>query len=148
MLRTYLLPFPPSVNHYWKNGRRFRANGTPYLGRVLTPKADKFRADAIAAIARQNNNRYPRPINGRLDVEVTLFWPTLRACDGDNYIKGLFDAMTHARVWNDDVQVRRHIVRDGEVMKGGAVLITINVLPENDQPMSFPEEFRHLLQPL
>ncbi len=136
--RTYLLPFPPSVNHYWKNARRFASNGRAYRGKVLTKAADRFRSDAIAAVVKAHRNRYPTPINGRLDVTLTLFWPDLKARDVGNYDKGVLDALTHARVWNDDVQVRALHQLDGVVVKGGYVLVEIRECLTD--PIPFPDE--------
>jgi crossover junction endodeoxyribonuclease RusA len=136
-VRTYLLPFPPSVNHYWKNARRYNGRGTAYNGKVLTDNAKAFRANAIEAVLKAHGHRYPTPITGRLDVTLTLYWPDLKAYDVDNYSKGVLDALTHARVWHDDVQVRNQHQLDGEVVNGGAVLVEIRECLHD--PVPFPE---------
>jgi len=137
--RTYLLPFPPSVNHYWKAARRYSGRGRAYTGKVLTDNAQSFRAAAIEAVIKAHGGRYPQPLVGRLDVTLTLFWPDLKAYDVDNYSKGILDALTHARVWNDDVQARNAHLLDGEVLKGGAVLVEIRECLHD--PVPFPKEF-------
>lgn len=145
-LRTYLLPFPPSVNHYWKPARRYSKRGTAYTGRKLTDKAEAFRVAAIDAVIKAHGGRYPQPITGRLDVTITFFWPTLAVWDVGNFDKGVLDALTHAKVWHDDVQNRNLHQLDGEVVKGGCVLVEIRLT--ETEPVTFPEEFRSRLQVL
>jgi len=59
-------------------------------------------------------------------VEIILFPPDARRRDIDNYNKALFDALTHAGVWEDDSQVKRMLVEWGPVTKKGRVEITIS----------------------
>jgi len=59
-------------------------------------------------------------------VEITLFPPDERSRDIDNYNKALFDALTHAGVWEDDSQVKRMLVEWGPVTRKGRVEITIS----------------------
>ncbi|KAB0142503.1 RusA family crossover junction endodeoxyribonuclease, partial [Escherichia coli] len=79
-----ILPFPPSVNTYWRH---------PNKG-------------AFAAIVEQLR-RLPKPTSAPASVEIVLFPPDNRIRDLDNYNKALFDALTHAGVWEDDSQVKR-----------------------------------------
>lgn len=52
--------------------------------------------------------------------------PDNRIRDLDNYNKALFDALTHAGVWEDDSQVKRMLVEWGPVIPKGKVEITIS----------------------
>ncbi len=52
--------------------------------------------------------------------------PSNRIRDLDNYNKALFDALTHAGVWEDDSQVKRMLVEWGPVIPEGKVEITIS----------------------
>lgn len=74
-----VLPFPPSVNTYWR-----APNKGPLAGRHLI------------------------------------------SADGRNYNKALFDALTHAGVWEDDSQIKRMLVEWGPVVPKGRVEITIS----------------------
>jgi crossover junction endodeoxyribonuclease RusA len=45
--------------------------------------------------------------------------PDARRRDIDNYNKALFDALTHAGIWEDDSQVKRMLVEWGPKVPGG-----------------------------
>jgi len=49
-----------------------------------------------------------------------------RRRDIDNYNKALFDALTHAGIWEDDSQIKRMLVEWGPVTQKGKVEITIS----------------------
>ncbi|WOZ75696.1 RusA family crossover junction endodeoxyribonuclease [Kosakonia sacchari] len=115
------LPFPPSVNTYWR-----APNKGPLKGRHLISAAGrKYQSDACAAIIEQLR-RLPKPSSEPASVEVILYPPDVRRRDIDNYNKALFDALTHAGVWEDDSQVKRLLVEWGPVQQGGMVEITIS----------------------
>ena len=114
------LPFPPSVNTYWR-----APNRGPLAGRHLISAAGrKYQSDACAAIIEQLR-RLPKPSTTPAAVEIVLFPPDQRRRDLDNYNKALFDALTHAGVWEDDSQVKRMLVEWGSVVPKGKVEITI-----------------------
>lgn len=96
------LPFPPSVNTYWR-----APNKGPLAGRHLVSAAGrKYQSEACAAIVEQLR-RLPKPSTTPAAVSITLFPPDQRRRDLDNYNKALFDALTHAGVWEDDSQVKK-----------------------------------------
>ena len=114
------LPFPPSVNTYWR-----APNKGPLAGRhLISEKGRKFRSDAAASVIEQLR-RLPKPLLGDLSVHVVLFPPDKARRDLDNYLKTLFDAMTHAHVWKDDIQIKHMEVSWGPVQPGGSVCLTI-----------------------
>lgn len=114
------LPFPPSVNTYWR-----APNSGPLKGRhLISAKGRAYQSAACAAIVDQLR-RLPKPSNSPAAVEILLFPPDARRRDIDNYIKALFDALTHAGVWEDDSQVKRMLVEWGPQVAGGRVEITI-----------------------
>ncbi len=110
------LPFPPSVNGYW------RATNT---GMKISASGRSFRSHAIAAILTQLKRR-PQPITVNVEVTVLLYPPDKRNRDLDNYQKALFDSLTHAGVWVDDRQIKRFTVEWGEQVKQGKAEVTIS----------------------
>jgi len=115
-----ILPFPPSVNTYWR-----APNSGPLKGRhLISAKGRAFQSAACAAIIEQLR-RLPKPSSEAAAVDIVLFPPDKRRRDIDNYNKALFDALTHAGVWEDDNQVKRMQVEWGPITPGGKVDITI-----------------------
>lgn len=115
-----VLPFPPSVNSYWRS-----PNSGPLKGRTLiSEKGRAFQSAACAAIIEQLRC-LPKPSSSPAAVEIFLFPPDARRRDIDNYNKALFDALTHAGLWEDDCQVKRMLVEWGPKVSGGRVEITI-----------------------
>lgn len=116
-----VLPFPPSVNTYWR-----APNKGPLAGRhLVSADGRKYQSAACAAIIEQLR-RLPKPSTEQAAVEITLYPPDARRRDLDNYNKALFDALTHAGIWEDDSQVKRMLVEWGPVVPKGRVEITIS----------------------
>ncbi|EJG7681855.1 RusA family crossover junction endodeoxyribonuclease [Salmonella enterica] len=114
------LPFPPSVNTYWRS-----PNKGPLKGRhMVSASGRKYQSEACAAVIEQLR-RLPKPSTAPAAVEITLYPPDNRIRDLDNYNKALFDALTHAGIWEDDSQVKRMLVEWGPVIPKGKVEITI-----------------------
>lgn len=65
------------------------------------------------------------PLDYRLNVEVVLYPPDRRTRDLDNYMKALLDALTKARVWEDDCLIDQLSILRGAVMSGGVTKIEI-----------------------
>ena len=109
------LPFPPSVNTYWRNTSR---------GVLISASGRSFRSNAIGAVYEQLKRR-PLQITVNVAVSVILYPPDKRDRDLDNYLKAAFDSLTHAGVWLDDKQIKRVFVEWGPVTKKGKAEITI-----------------------
>lgn len=101
------LPFPPSVNTYWRNTKR---------GTLVSAKGRVFRANAIAAVYEQLKRR-PKAIESDVFVSVKLYPPTKQARDIDNFLKAPFDALTHAGVWVDDKQIKKWMLNGWTLLK-------------------------------
>lgn len=114
------LPFPPSVNTYWRNTRK---------GVLISASGRSFRSNALADIMEQLR-RAPEPITVNVAVSVILYPPDKRPRDLDNYLKAAFDSLTHAGVWVDDKQIKRFTVEWGPLTKRGKTEITINPYSE------------------
>ncbi|MCB5319109.1 RusA family crossover junction endodeoxyribonuclease [Yersinia massiliensis] len=120
------LPFPPSVNSYW----RAPSKG-PLAGRhLISVKGRKFRSEALACIIEQLR-RMPKTITEPVAVTIVLYPPN-RACrDLDNFLKAPLDALTHAGVWADDSQVKKLLIEWGPVIKEGKIEIHISEVNKN-----------------
>lgn len=97
-----VLPYPPSVNHYWMAKGKLR---------FLSPAAKKFRA-SVASIAHLFALQYSAktPLAGRISMQVNVFPPDLRTRDIDNILKACLDSLTHAGVYLDDSQIDKLLV--------------------------------------
>lgn len=100
------LPWPPSVNHYYR-----------HVGnRVLISKPGRTYRQTVVAMLRP---RFRAPLMGRLGVSIRAFPPDRRRRDLDNLQKCLLDSLQHARVYGDDSQIDSlSIVRCDPVPKG------------------------------
>lgn len=110
------LPFPPSVNTYWgfKGSHRF-----------LTAKAKTFKQEVWVAAFNSKHKGFG---DSRLSIIVNLYPPDKRVRDIDNPIKPLLDALTQAKLFNDDGQIDMILIKRGEVVKGGLCTVIINNL--------------------
>lgn len=121
---TYTLPWPPSVNHYW---RRVLIGGKPRT--LLSKEGREYKLQAVDAVRGQRRGP-SAPLSGRIAISVTLFPPDKRRYDLDNRIKAVQDSLTAAGVWEDDNQVKVLHLEEGEVVKGGACIVHIAPAPD------------------
>jgi crossover junction endodeoxyribonuclease RusA len=112
---TIELPFPPSINHYW---RTFR-------GRHCISQGGKdYTTDVQAALWSVDW----RLMRGRLAVDVDAVMPDRRRRDIDNLLKVLLDALTKANAWEDDEQIDDLRIRRVGVESPGRVIVTVKPL--------------------
>jgi crossover junction endodeoxyribonuclease RusA len=114
---TLTIPFPPSLNHYW---RQFR-------GRAILSKAGRqYRVEAqTAAEAFRVLSGLQHTITGRIAVHLAVYPPDRRRRDLDNMPKAILDALTHAGVYADDSQIDDLQVVRMPTEKPGRVEVTI-----------------------
>lgn len=108
---VYALPYPPSVNRYWRSIGR---------GRVLISRDGREYREAVCArlVGAQ-------AAVGRLAVTIQATMPDRRARDLDNVLKATLDALTHGGAWMDDSQIDDlRVVRVG-VGKPGGLVVTV-----------------------
>ncbi len=111
--KELVLPWPPSVNHYWL----LKRNG----GRYISDAGRDFR-NSVWAIARAKRCT---TMNGRVAVSVRASPPDKRKRDLDNILKALLDALQYVGLINDDSNIDDlHIVRE-EPKRGGSVRVEI-----------------------
>jgi crossover junction endodeoxyribonuclease RusA len=106
------LPYPPSVNAYWRH-----VSKGPLAGRVLISAEGRSYRDAVLRAVD------PMKLDMRLKVEIEATMPDRRKRDLDNLPKAVLDALTHAEVWGDDGQIDDlRIVRATVKAPGGLVV--------------------------
>jgi len=114
------LPFPPSVNTYWRSPTK-----GPLKGRVLISAKGRAYKSSVRKAVIEQLCALPKASSALADVDIVLYPPDLRDRDIDNFNKALFDSLTYASVWVDDKQIKRLCIEWGEKVKGGKVEITI-----------------------
>ena len=119
------LPWPPSVNHYWRRvGPRT----------LISREGRTFRKRVCALLAGGGGPRKP-PASGRVALAMDAFPPDRRRRDLDNLLKGTLDALEHARVYRDDGQIDLLIVRRMPVVKGGRLEVRVDPMPISRCPL-------------
>lgn len=103
MISTLALPWPPSVNHYYR-----------HVGpRVLISKDGRRYREAVAAVARRSGAPM---FTGPVEVGIDLHPPDNRRRDADNSLKSCLDALTCAGVYEDDSLIQKLTVTKCEPM--------------------------------
>ena len=115
---SLVLPWPPSINHYWVHvGTR----------RVVSTDGRLYRRQAVAAIHSQWPSDVPRPLAGRLAVTLRLYASTRHDYDIDNRIKVTLDCLQRARAMQNDNQIDAlHVYRE-RLTTGGRVDVWLMV---------------------
>ena len=124
--QTITLPLPPSANHHW---RMVLIDKSPRM--LLSSEGRKYRVAVAAAVARE----WPlwKSLAGRIRLEITVHARDARKIDISNRIKALEDALTKAKVWNDDEQVDLLIVHRGAISRpDGFVQVRISTIDTGD----------------
>lgn len=112
-LIQYTLPWPPSVNNYW---RRYKDR---YF---ISAKGQKYRKD-IHQLCHEAANVFRA--DDRLCVTIEAYPPDKRRRDLDNILKSLLDSMQHAGLYDDDSQIDKlSIVRMKELI--GQIRVTLS----------------------
>jgi len=127
---TLTLPYPPSVNHYWRH----------YRGRtVISREGRAFRASvcALLAPAPGMSGHGPRkpPSGGRVALDMDAFPPDRRRRDLDNIQKAVLDSLEHAGVYEDDSQIDLLLTRRCEVTPGGRIEVGVHDMPLRRCPL-------------
>lgn len=87
------LPWPPSVNTYWRN----------FDGRmIISARGREYRETVGDQMTLQ---KMVKRYTGALRVEIEAFRPDKRRRDLDNLLKATLDGLAHAGVYEDDSQI-------------------------------------------
>jgi crossover junction endodeoxyribonuclease RusA len=106
------LPWPPTVNTYWRN-----INGRT----IISAKGREYRKVVADQVLIQRGVKH---LDYALQVTIAAYRPDRRRRDLDNLLKAILDSLTHAGVMEDDcLIVDLRIYWEGDV--GGMVKVTI-----------------------
>ena len=116
------LPYPPSVNHYWRRvGPRT----------LISREGRAFRRAVCSTIARLGLDA----MSDRLTLRIDAYPPDRRRRDLDNIQKPLLDAMEKAGVYEDDGQVDLLITQRREPRRGGNTVVHLGRHPPRRCPL-------------
>ena len=115
------LTYPPSVNDYYKKWCQ-----GPAVRVAVDKPGMAYRAEVLRYKLQNLHN--PKPIKGRVSVEIQLWKPDRRKRDIDNPLKCLFDALTYAQVWLDDEQVDVLLMHKCGVEAPGKTIVILREL--------------------
>ena len=107
------LPFPPSVNTYYRNFR----------GMMVLSKEGRDYKNAVAEYLIDVNA--PKLGDAKLKIEMVLRPRDKRKIDIDNRIKAVLDSLQDAGLFDDDYQVDDLRIIRGEPIKNGKLLVMI-----------------------
>lgn len=113
------LPWPPTINDYYGH-RAMKRRIIPFI----KAKGKAYRKAVEDTIFEQVGYL---ELADKLHVEVVLHPPDARRRDLDNYMKGLLDALTHAKVWEDDSQIDQLPIYRGQKITNGLVIVRIDL---------------------
>ena len=98
------LPWPPSVNTYWRHPSRGKLAGRT----LISEKGREYRATITKLAAAHKWRTVP----GKVAVTIRASPPDRRVRDLDNILKSLLDSLVHAGVMQDDSDIDElHIFR-------------------------------------
>jgi crossover junction endodeoxyribonuclease RusA len=87
------LPWPPSVNTYWRN----------FDGRMIISARGRDYRETVGD--QMTLQKMVKHFKGQLKVEIEAFRPDKRRRDLDNLLKATLDGLAHAGVYEDDSQI-------------------------------------------
>lgn len=110
------LPYPPSMNTYWRN---FRGHT------VLSKAGREFKTAVAECVVEQN---IPKFGDKRLEVTMWLYPRSKVVTDLDNRLKAVLDGLEEAGVYTSDGNIDILMIQRGQIRKVGGVDVMIEVI--------------------
>lgn len=120
-MEVLTLPFPPSVNGYWRHPSKGQLAGR----HLISEKGRQYRRAVADFVTLHRIGR----VTGRLSVSIEVFPPDRRKRDLDNLPKGVLDSLAHAGVIADDGDIDSLLIERKGIHKGGMVRVFVATLP-------------------
>jgi crossover junction endodeoxyribonuclease RusA len=113
MVREFEIPWPPSVNHYYR-----------HVGnKVLISREGRQYRENVMAMFR---DKPQPPFTGPIELYAEFYPPDARRRDLDNLLKCTQDTLQHAGLFNDDSQIAViHIIKQKPIPPHGLTYIRI-----------------------
>lgn len=121
------LPWPPSVNRYWRHPTRGALAGRRFISAEGRAYRECVTAEVLASLRAKQI--------GRVALVIDAFPPDARRRDLDNLLKALLDSLQHAGLVEDDSPFDTLTIRRQAREAGGRVQLQIE--PHGD---SFDKE--------
>ena len=118
---TVRLPWPPSVNRYYRCLCRFVAKLRIYRGQpTLSRHALSFRDEAAYELMA-HSGRFAA--EARLSLAIEAYPPDKRRRDLDNTLKASCDAFEMCKVMVNDAQIDKIVIIRCPIVKGGEMVV-------------------------
>lgn len=112
------MPWPPSVNRYWRHPSR-----GPLAGRhLISEEGRRYRREVLACVFQANA---AKSLAGSIAIQIVAYPPDRRRRDLDNLLKSLLDALTCCEVIVDDGFIDKLTIERGPVSAPGSVFVSI-----------------------
>lgn len=109
MAVEFELPWPPSVNHYYRHvGPRV----------LISRDGRKYRETIVSLLGEQKI----RPFENAVELAVDAYPPDNRRRDVDNLLKCLLDSFTFGGLYRDDSQIKKLTITKREPMPPGGMM--------------------------
>lgn len=116
------LPWPPSVNTYWRHPSR-----GPLAGRhLISEKGRIYRQQVLACVLQTKTAT--ELVGNSLAVHIIAHPPDRRRRDLDNLNKAILDSLVFSKVIVDDGLIDRLVIERGTVSAPGRVIVAVSVL--------------------